>query len=103
MKIFISQPMRDKTKEEIYNEREKVIEYIMNNLSKEFEILDTVFKGLPKDTKPLVYISKSIEILAQADILLLVGEWETYRGCLIEKICADAYGIKSLDLNGLLD
>ena len=95
MKVFISQPMRGKSEEEILNERNKAIKFFKDN-NCNIEILDSYFKDYNPQTGsiPLKYLSKSIEILADADVLLCIGDWENYRGCRIEHECAKQYGIK---------
>lgn len=44
MRVFISQPMRDRTKEEILKEREEIITKIKEQYSY-FTILDTYFEN----------------------------------------------------------
>jgi len=69
MKVFISQPMKDKTDEQIKAERNKAIEAIKAMYpSKEIEILDSFFEGAPHDAKPLWFLGKSFEILSNADL-----------------------------------
>lgn len=43
-KIFISQPMRDKTKDEILREREKVAKAFSKYYGEDVEILESYFK-----------------------------------------------------------
>ena len=100
MKVFISQPMNGKTEEEILNKRNKAIKFLKDN-NCNIEILDSYFEDYNPQTGsiPLKYLSKSIEILADADILLCIGEWENARGCRIEHECAKQYGIKIIYWN----
>ena len=42
----------------------------------------------------LKYLAKSIELLADADLLLCIGDWKNARGCKIEHECAKQYGIQ---------
>ena len=64
MKIFISQPMRDKTNEEIEQERERAINRIQEKYPDEkIEILDSFFKDAPHEAKPLWFLGKSFEII----------------------------------------
>ena len=95
MKVFISQPMKDRSKEEILKERKKAINLLMIN-NYNVEILDSYFEDYNPQggSVPLKYLAKSIEILADADVLLCIGDWENYRGCRIEHECAKEYGIK---------
>ena len=67
MKIFISQPMGGKTDEQIEIEREQVVQKLRDKYG-DIEILDTIF-DLGEGVSPLVYLAKSIEVLAQADVI----------------------------------
>ena len=92
-RLFISQPMRGKTNEEILAVRAKAIESAERNLGEKVEVIDSFFKDAPVDAKPLWYLAKSIELLATADVVYFAKDWEKYRGCRIENICAVDYGI----------
>ena len=48
-KLFISQPMRDKTDEEIKTERENIIKEVTN----EVDVIDSFFESAPHNAKPL--------------------------------------------------
>lgn len=93
IKVFISQPMRDKTDEQIEAERNRAIETIKQKYHGDVEILDTFFKEAPHNAKPLWFLGKSIQMLADADIAYFVEGWNKYRGCKIENTCARKYGI----------
>lgn len=97
IKVFISQPMNDKTNEEIEHERREALNHIkMLYSSDEVEIIDSFFKDVPHDVKPLWYLSKSLELLSTADLAFFCSDWEKYRGCKIEHTCAVEYGIPVL-------
>lgn len=66
-KLFISQPMKGKTNEEIEAER------------------------------PLWFLGKSIELLSVADAAYFAKDLDKYRGCKIEHSCAVEYGIKVIE------
>lgn len=93
-KLFISQPMRDKTDEEILAEREKAVKVAKEMLNEEVEVIDSFFQKAPHDAKPLWYLAKSLELLATADVAFFCTDWEKYRGCRIEHTCANEYGIQ---------
>ena len=93
MKLFISQPMKDKTNEEIKTEREKIIEAVTNKFG-EVEVIDSFFENAPHDAKPLWFLGKSLELLSTADIAYFASDWNEYRGCKIEHTCALEYGIE---------
>ena len=88
MKIMISQPMRGKTEDVIRAERKVIVE----QLEKEgHEVIDTVF-DLGENKSPIYYLSKSIELLDQADAVVFMEGWYDARGCRIEHEVALEYG-----------
>ena len=92
-KVFISQPMKDKTNQEIEQERKKIIEKVERYFG-EIEVIDSFFKDAPHNAKPLWFLGKSLELLSNADVIILGKGWENSRGCRIEHECAIQYGIK---------
>lgn len=95
--VFISQPMRGKTKEEILAEREKAIESAFRHFNEKLEVIDSYFEDAPVDAKPLWYLGKSLELLSTADVAYFAKGWEEARGCRIERICAEQYGIPIIE------
>ena len=59
IKVFISQPMKDKTNEQIEAERNRAIEVIKQKYHDDVEIIDSFFKGAPHDAKPLWFLGIS--------------------------------------------
>lgn len=98
MKVFISQPMKDLSDEEILKVREDAIELatIALRSSEGVEIIDSFFQSAPTDAKPLWYLGKSLELLSTADVCIFVKGWENARGCKIEHECCKQYGIPTL-------
>ena len=96
-KLFISQPMKDKTNEEIKAEREKAIKSAKEHLGEDVEVIDSFFLDAPHDAKPLWFLGKSLELLANADVAYFAKDWEKYRGCRIENTCAIEYGIDVIE------
>ena len=94
-KIFISQPMRGKTSEEIRAEREKAVEVVKAFVNDEVEVLDSYFDDF--DGNPLEYLAKSIELLAKADVAYFADGWENYRGCRMEHNACLKYGVKVIN------
>ena len=92
-KLFISQPMKGKTDEEILKERQMAIEKARNALSEDVEVIDSFFQSAPVDAKPLWFLGKSLELLSTADIAYFADGWANARGCKIEHECAIQYGI----------
>ena len=96
-KLFISQPMKDKTDAEILAVREQAIQSAKNLLGEDVEVIDSFFQDAPHDAKPLWILAKSLELLATADVVYFAMDWETYRGCRIENTCAVEYGITVIE------
>lgn len=96
-KLFISQPMRDKTNEEIERERQNAIQSVKEKFGDDVEVIDSFFKDAPHDAKPLWFLGKSLELLAGADVAYFCKGWENYRGCRIENQCAIEYGITVIE------
>lgn len=98
MRLFISQPMKDKTNEEIKSERNKIIRKVKAQYpDEEIEVIDSFFENAPHDAKPLWFLGKSLELLSTADVAYFANDWEKYRGCKIENQCAIAYGISVME------
>ena len=95
-KLFISQPMRGKTDEEILTVREKAIKSAEKQVGEPVEVIDSFFQEAPADAKPLWFLGKSLELLSGADVAYFAQGWEDARGCAIEHDSALAYGIKSI-------
>lgn len=96
MKIFISQPMRNKTDEQIEKERNDAIEHVKKVLDEDVEVIDSFFKGAPHEAKPLWFLGKSLELLSTADVAVFIGDWYDYRGCKMEYEACEEYGIETI-------
>ena len=95
-KLFISQPMRGKTDDEIKSERNDAIKIAKSILGDDVEVIDSFFEGVPHDSKPLLFLGRSLELMSTADVVYFAPGWETARGCRIEHTCATEYGIHIL-------
>lgn len=95
-RVFISQPMKGLSNEEIESKRAEAVGYIKACLGDDVEIIDSFFKDAPADAKPLWYLAESIHLLATADYAYFVEGWQNARGCIIEHLCASTYGINIL-------
>lgn len=92
-KLFISQPMVDRTDEEIFVERESAIAEARKILGEDIEAIDSY---CTEERTPLGYLAFSINKLSEADVAYFGKGWQGYRGCRIEHECALQYGIKIL-------
>ena len=96
-KLFISQPMKGKTNEEIEAERAKAIEAAKEALNDDVEVIDSFFKDAPVDAGPLWFLGKSFELLSTADVAYFAKDWDKYRGCKLEHTAAQEYGIEVIE------
>lgn len=84
-KIFISQPMKGLSQDEILAKRKEIIETIANLGFTECLILDSYFKNAAaREESALVFLSESLKILAEADIVYFGEGYENARGCSME-------------------
>lgn len=92
-KLFISQPMSDKTNEEIKAVREAIVADVSKLVNDDVEVIDSFFENAPHDARPLWFLGKSLELLSTADCAYFAEGWQYHRGCKIEHECAVQYGI----------
>lgn len=91
---LISQPMGTRTAVQVRLERKELKEYLE---SMGYEILDNVFTDLIPDNianPDIYYLSKAVELMTKADIVVFMGQWNTSCGCNIEMNICKAYNIK---------
>lgn len=96
-KVFISQPMNGLSDLQIEKDKARVIEGLYNYGYKpdEIMIIDTfIEENAPDDVNSaLWYLGKTLELLANADIVVFAKGWRNARGCQIEFKCVKEYGI----------
>lgn len=99
-KLFISQPMRGLSEEEILKAREEIRIRAEKVIGEPVEVIDSFFtdySGEVCKSVPMWHLGKSIQLLSQADIAYFGGDWRNARGCKIEHEVADKYGIKIIE------
>lgn len=97
IRVFISQPMKGKTNEEILAVRKKAIESVKHHYGEDVVVIDSFFQDAPTEAKPLWFLGKSIELLSTADVAYFAKGWEEARGCRIENTCAIEYGLDVIE------
>ena len=106
-KVFISQPMTGLSKEEILDTRLEAIEWVYKTLIEndfcrddEIEIIDSYVEenqDKTDTTENLIYmLGTSIQLLSEAEIVYFCEGWENSRGCKVEHLVAEEYGLKFL-------
>ena len=108
IKVFISQPMKNKTNDEILKAREDIktiaTKYIHCIYGKKNKIIFIDSFQKDKKGKPLYLLGESLKMLSEADMAFFPVNYEEYRGCNIENKCAKEYGIRAVTYNkGLIE
>ena len=96
MKVFISQPMNGLSEEEILGNRDRAIKYLKKTYGEDVDIIDSYFGDnitIEATNEPAYYLGKSIEMMADADLVFFAKGWKKARGCCIEEKVASEYGI----------
>ena len=99
-KLFISQPMRGLSEEEILKVREEIKIKAEKVIGEPVEVIDSFFTEYPGEvckSIPMWYLGKSIQLLSEADIVYFGGDWRNARGCKIEHEVAKEYGIDRIE------
>lgn len=96
MKVMISQPMQGKTDEQIKTEKQRIVDKLEKL---HIEVVNSLFdeEALNDINAGLYYMAKSIEVMSNVDAVLFTKDWQTARGCRIERQIAKEYGVKILD------
>ena len=100
MKAMLSQPMANKTDEEIVATRNKAIA-VLKEMG--YEVVNTLFtdEWYSKEAMeergvvqiPLCFLAKSLENMSLCHAAYFCKGWEDARGCRIEHEAAKAYGV----------
>jgi len=96
MKVFISQPMKDRTFDEIEIERNVMIHVIgCVYPDEEIEVIDSLFsdEDVPdgETVGALWFLGESIKAMDKADLVVMAVNWQHARGCQIEHEIAVDY------------
>lgn len=100
-KAMISQPMKGKTEDEIVRQKNEAVKILEGQ---GYKIVNTYFDDDWTDTDnllkkgitsiPLFFLAKSLEKMAECDVIYFCDGWQDARGCKLEHAAAVAYGLK---------
>lgn len=96
-KLFISQPIDGKTRKEIEKVTRKSARMIKDLLKDTVEIVDSFVTrdAAPEDVNAdFWYLGESIKRMGQADIVYFAEGYQSDKRCMIEYLCASAYGMR---------
>ena len=97
-KVFVSQPMRGLSKDGIERQRHLALIQAENVLGNDYEIIDSYLGEDAANDNPIKCLAKSLELMADADIVVFAPGWEEANGCQIEHECAVRYGKERIEL-----
>ncbi len=94
MKVFISQPMRGLTDNEITCLREEGKKHFLEIYTggEDVEFISSFENNLPDNTPPLYFLGRALQMLSEADVALFIGDWKSARGCRMEHLACEEYG-----------
>lgn len=96
-KVFISMPMNGKSKKEIQQTQDDVLISVCNKLNEEIEHVENYLQDNEKLSR-LECLAENLKRMATADYVVFVEGWENARGCKIERLCAENYGLEIIDV-----
>lgn len=102
MKLFISQPMKGKTKIEIEEVRAQAFKEVKEMFPREKMVLiDSIIKQDPPNdvNRDIWYLGQSILLLAKADVAYFAKGWRDAKGCIEENLCASSYNLITIETN----
>lgn len=100
-KLFISCPMKGRTKENIKKSMERMHKIAEIVFDQELEAIDTYIEDVPSTDvrhSSIWFLGESIKMLAEADYFIGVDYTEAFSGCNVESEVARRYGIPSTDV-----
>ena len=97
IKIFISQPIKDRTINEIMEERHQAIEMVQSLYHDSVEVINPFYYDQPTQ-KPLWLLGRNLEFMSSADVVVFTPNWKNHINCKIEQFCAMEYELESVEL-----
>ena len=103
LKLFVSIPMNGQSDEAVLHTQKVILENVQEVTGKEYELLNTLCHEsrpqLPGIVNPQIwYLTKSLNLLLDADLVVFHPFWTQARGCLVEHAICSLYNISHVDL-----
>lgn len=97
-KVYVIQPMKGLTDEEIKAERAKAKAYAETYLGEEAELIESFFEG--EEGTPVGMLGRSISMMGDADLVVIMPyRWSENRGCSCEEHVVGRYGLPYLRIS----
>lgn len=97
-KLFISQPFRGRTEEEVFEERKKIHKIVEEIEKEEFLVIDQYHQIAPEGASRFYYLSQDILLMDTADLIAFSPDWGLAKGCRVEHELALAYDLKMIEV-----
>lgn len=99
MNIMISQPMKGLSRDVIIENRKRVVNKLQEN---GHVVIDTVFdiNDAPNNCNmPIWCLGRSLQALSKVDAVVFMNGWDKARGCKIEHLICEQYGMPFYEEN----
>jgi len=93
-RVFVSQPMRGYSEEDILRERERALKAAKYYLGVDEVVEIPSYIPQIKDKNPVQCIGASVSLMADADLVIFCRGWYGARGCRVEHAVASEYGLE---------
>lgn len=91
-KVYVIQPMKGLSDDEIKAERKKAKAYAEIHLGEEVELIESFFEG--ESGTPVGMLGRGISMMGDADLVVIMPyRWNENRGCSCEEHVVDSYGL----------
>ena len=97
IKVFVSLPMKNKSREAIITEQNALIQRASEKLGEPVMLVEAYFRELYSQ-KPLECLGENLKRMAHAEYIIFADGWQNARGCIAERFCAENYDIPILEL-----
>lgn len=103
MKVFISQPMRGLTMEQIQERRDQICEMLVEVFNRDIEFIDSINKDEELQKKgSIAMLGHSVSLMADADLVVVDDVEYGYTGVHIESEVARGYNIPTIGMCELI-
>lgn len=93
-KLFVSIPMNGKDNIEVKKGLDACHKSSQSIVKEDLELIDSWLPEKPDESNHIWYLAKSLELLSTADYVYFAEGWRDFRGCRIEHLCAEEYGMQ---------
>lgn len=98
-KVFISQPFKGRTEEEVFRERDELVKIVKDTFGEEFEVIDQYHQTAPENANRFFYLSNDLLMMGEVDLIVFSPFWREANGCRIEHKLAELYDLPYIDIS----